>query len=89
LVLSNVCRVNSAVTDLGGGAAGVAEGIGKLTGVTGQTDTGDLRVEVTTAQDFGTNTLVSVPFVADVFSYGDGVNNAIGGTSDAFVRHRT
>jgi len=37
--LSKVCLVNSSVTDIGCGAAGVAKGIVKLTGVTGQTDT--------------------------------------------------
>jgi hypothetical protein len=75
--VSEVCLHNS-TAEIGCGAAGVAKGIVKLTGVTGQTDTVDLRVEVTTAQDFGLNNpIVSLPFVADVFSYGDGVNNAI------------
>jgi hypothetical protein len=74
--ISTVCLASSTDT-IGCGASGVAKGIVELENFGTQTDTVNLRVEVETAQDFGTNTLVSVPFVADVFSYGDGVNNAI------------
>jgi hypothetical protein len=70
--ISEVCLANS-TADIGCGAAGVAKGIVELENFGTQTDTIDLRVEVKTAQNFGNNNLLSVPFVADVFSYGDGV----------------
>jgi hypothetical protein len=74
------CSDNTGATQLGTSATGVnAKGITEIASPSGYT--GDLRVEIEMAQDHGGDEtdypMVSLPIVADVFSFGAGVNNAI------------
>jgi hypothetical protein len=55
--------------------AGNAKGIKKITSPSGQA--GALKVQLKMTQDYGLSLMTDTPLVADIFSYGDGVNNAI------------
>jgi len=77
------CSSDAAATLLGTSTQGAnAKGITEIRqpgSSSGQAHTGELRVELVLSQNNGAGgTLTSIPFVADVFSFGDaGVNNAI------------
>lgn len=70
--ISTVCLVN-ATHDIACGASGALAGLKIVT--LPAIHTGALYVNVTTSADF--STISKAPFVADVFSFGAGVNNAI------------
>jgi len=76
--VSSVCLFNSTTQIVC--ETGSAKGIVEIIPASGQTDTNNLRVEVLTTADYGASDSTVMdgdPFVADVFSFGAGVNNAI------------
>jgi hypothetical protein len=74
----DVAATLSGSTATGTGAKGITE-IRQPGSSYASAHSGDLRVELELSVDngAGSGTMTSIPFVADVFSYGAGVNNAI------------
>jgi hypothetical protein len=75
----DVAAVLSGSTATGTAAKGITE-IRQPGSSSGSAHSGDLRVELnlSVANGAGSGTMTSIPFVADVFSFGDaGVNNAV------------
>jgi hypothetical protein len=74
--VDRVCLTDSSGRDLACGTT--AKGITEITNPAYAVDASALTVTVSTVTDLGTPTsFTALPFVADVFSYGTGVNNAI------------
>ena len=79
LTITSVCLVN-ATHDLacGNSTGSYKKGVEEITSPYGHS--GPLRVNITTTSDYASTadtSLTMAPFVADIFSFGDGVNNAI------------